>query len=103
MGPCQDCVASLLGVCRGDFCQAERTALVERAERAAAQLDHDLGAFDKVDGQPRWRSECRNCGLVVAISIDPEPGQPAMWGKALSASCAHGRTKPAPAPRETAS
>ena len=103
MGTCRDCVASLLGVCRGDFCQAERTALVKRAERAVAPLDHELGDFEKVDGQPKWRSKCRYCGLWVAITIDPEPGQPAIWGKALSDSCARGSTELDHRPDEAAS
>ncbi len=87
MGKCRDCVASLLGVCRGDFCYAERVTLVERARRRAARLGHELGAFDKVTGRPTWEARCEHCGRRAVITIDPEPSQPALHGRALGATC----------------
>lgn len=87
MGKCKDCVAGLFGVCRGDFCYTERVGLVERAQRAAGQLGHKLGDFTKIKEQPVWQSECKRCALRVSITVDPELGEPALWGEALSASC----------------
>lgn len=87
MGKCRDCVASLLGVCRGDFCYTERVALVERTRRAAAQLGHKLGPFSKVEKQPVWEARCKHCGHRATITIDPQPGQPAMYGRAVTTAC----------------
>lgn len=87
MSKCKDCVASLLGVCRGDFCLPERTALVERASRIADGLGHSLAEFSKVEGQPVWETRCERCGLHAVIGLDPEPGHPAITGGALTDDC----------------
>lgn len=87
MGRCKDCVASLLGVCRGDFCYTERMSLEERAQRTARQLGHNLDDFAKLERQPIWSSQCKRCGLRVTITVDPEPGQPDISGDAVSVTC----------------
>lgn len=87
MGRCKDCVASLLGVCRGDFCYTERVFLEERAQRTATQLGHDLDDFAKIERQPIWSSQCKRCWLRVTITVDPEPGQPDISGDAVSVTC----------------
>lgn len=87
MAECRDCVARLLGVCRGDFCYTERVTLVERARRRAAQFGHELGPFTKVARRPTWEARCERCAECAVITIDPEPGQPAMSGKVLRTPC----------------
>lgn len=87
MAECRHCVAHLLGACRGDFCYTERVTLAERARRRAAQLGHELGPFGKVERRPTWEARCKHCGHRAIITVDPEPGQRAMCGKALDAAC----------------
>ena len=87
MAKCGDCVAGLLGVCGGDFCYAERVTLVERARRVAAKLGHELGPFSKVKKHPVWEAHCDHCGYRAAITIDPKPGQPAVYGRAATTAC----------------
>jgi len=87
MSICKDCVASLLGACREEYCYTERSALVERARRAADQRGHELAEFTKMGKRPVWRARCTRCGQRVTITIDPEPGQSPISGKAVSADC----------------
>jgi hypothetical protein len=72
MSTCKDCVASLFGLCREEYCYAERVALIERATRAADQLGHQLTEFAKIEKHPVWRAECTRCGLQVTVRLDPE-------------------------------
>ena len=87
MTRCRDCVASLLGACRGEFCYTERAALAERARYTADQLGHELTEFTKIEKRPAWRARCTHCGLQATITIDPEPGQPPISGDAASIDC----------------
>lgn len=87
MSTCKDCVASLFGLCREEYCYAERVALIERATRAADQLGHQLTEFAKIEKHPVWRAECTRCGLQVTVRLDPELGQPPVSGEAVSADC----------------
>ena len=87
MSICRDCVASLFGICREEYCTTERAALVERARHAADQLGHELTAFTKIEKQPVWHAQCTHCGRQATITIDPEPGQPSISGEAVSTAC----------------
>jgi len=87
MSICKDCVASLLGACREEYCYTERATLVERARDATGQLGHVLTEFTKIEKQPVWRARCTHCGLQVTITIDPGPDELPISGKAVDARC----------------
>jgi hypothetical protein len=87
MTTCKECVALLLGACDGDFCAAERIALAESVERAAARGGHDLSPFVKERGRPMWHTTCTHCGLTASYTLDPEPGTPAIFGSLLDTPC----------------
>lgn len=88
MEKCKGCVADVLGICQGDFCRAEREALIEEAERRARQLGHALSDFVKSKGCPVWRARCIHCDEPVAINLDPAPGEAAIYGEAVETGCA---------------
>ena len=87
MTTCEDCVAQLLGACRGDYCRPEHVGLMENVERNAAANGHTLSEFVQERGRPVWHAHCERCGLEVAYTIDPEPGSPAIFGPLLDAPC----------------
>jgi len=92
MERCRDCVADLLGACRGEFCRIEREALIEEAERRARQHGHILGEFVKQEGCPVWQAQCIHCGQPVAICIDPRPGEEDIEGEAIFFKCPVGQS-----------
>ncbi|MBN1248251.1 MAG: hypothetical protein JXC32_11375 [Anaerolineae bacterium] len=89
MTTCKDCVAKLLGACHGDFCRAERVGLEEEVARLAAATGHTLSELVQDRGRPVWRARCRYCGREIAYTLDPEPGEPVIFGPLLDATCEH--------------
>jgi hypothetical protein len=87
MTTCKECVALLLGACRGDFCEPERMGLAEMVERLAAEGGHTLASFRKEPGRPLWHVACRRCALEASYTLDPEPGMPAISGPLLDTPC----------------
>ncbi len=87
MTTCEDCVARVLGACRGDFCDMERVGLTEQTQRAAESGGHTLSSFKKTAGRPVWTASCTRCGRDIAYTLDPEPGAPAIYGSMLDAAC----------------
>ncbi len=84
---CKDCVARIFGVCRGDFCAPERVGLCEQAERQAQAHGHVLAPFEKEEELPIWYARCIHCGRTVAYTLDPGPGESAVYGDALEVDC----------------
>ena len=82
-----DCVVEVIGRCRGDYCVGERRGLIERARREAQRLGHNLSSFEKVEDYAIWQSRCKDCGLEVAITLAAKPGEPEVYGEALSNAC----------------
>jgi hypothetical protein len=87
MTTCKECVARMLGACHGDFCDMERTGLIEQVERVALDGGHVLGPFEKARGRPMWRAVCTHCGLAITYTLDPDPGGSAIYGPLLYSSC----------------
>jgi hypothetical protein len=90
MTTCKDCVAKVLGACRGDYCESERVGLTEQAQRAAKQGGHTLSAFVKEKKSPVWHAHCLHCGREVTYTLDPEPGSPAICGDLIDTDCTAG-------------
>lgn len=99
MTTCRDCVAKLLGACSGDFCRAERVGLEEEVARIAAAGGHTLSELVQDKGRPLWRAHCRDCGLEIGYTLDPEPGQPMVFGPLVDATC---ERTPTPEPADPA-
>jgi hypothetical protein len=57
------------------------------AEREAEQRGHTLGSFQKVEGYPLWKTRCQRCGREIAYTLDPGPGESAIYGEALDVEC----------------
>jgi hypothetical protein len=87
MTSCKECVAHLLGACRGDFCEPERVSLAEMVRRIAEENGHLLTAFERESGRPTWHVACSRCGLEASYTLDPEPGTPAIVGAVLDTPC----------------
>jgi hypothetical protein len=94
---CKDCVVRIFGACRGEYCQPERIGLSEQAEREAAARGHVLGSFKKMRHYPIWQARCKQCGRIVAYTLDPAPGEPAIYGEALTVTCPKSAPQPASA------
>jgi hypothetical protein len=84
---CKDCVARVFGACRGDFCEPERIAICELAERKAEERGHVLGPFEKSKKYPIWQAHCERCGRPVSYTLDPGAGEPAIYGEAIETDC----------------
>jgi len=87
MGKCKDCLVGLFGACSGDYCRVERGILIEQAQHLAGQHGHVLGEFVKVKNRPIWEARCVQCGQGVAVTLDPAPGEPDVYGDALTTPC----------------
>jgi hypothetical protein len=94
MTTCKDCVAAVLGVCRGDYCEPERVGLIEQAERLAEQGGHTLTSFEKERRHPIWHAHCEHCGREIVYTLDPEPGSPTIYGDLLDTDCTHAPEQP---------
>jgi hypothetical protein len=84
---CKDCVVKVFGVCRGEYCQAERRGLEERAQRELKKRGHVMESFEKVKRNPIWKAQCEQCGLEVAYILDRESGEPVFSGEAFETVC----------------
>ena len=79
-----DCIIEVFGRCRGEYCTGERRGLIEQAQRRAQELGHTLTAFEKVKNCAIWRARCERCGLEAEITLSARPGEPSVYGEALS-------------------
>lgn len=84
---CKDCVVGALGTCSGDYCRAEREALIEWATDLAQGKGHQLGEFRKLKGEPVWEARCLRCGRSLSVALSPEPGQPDVSGEVTTEGC----------------
>jgi hypothetical protein len=87
MRTCRGCVAGLFGVCGTDYCAPEREGLIEEAVRRSEQRGHTLTPFRQVKGRPVWDAECTRCGLSATICLNPAPGEPDIYGDAITQDC----------------
>lgn len=96
MRKCRDCVGGLFGACRPDHCLAERQGLIEEAQRSAAEHGHRLGEFVKLDDVAVWEARCLHCEKIAGIRLDPNPGEPDLYGEVLVSACSGTRLSQAP-------
>jgi len=82
-----DCVVEVFGRCRGEYCTAERRGLIERARQEARRLGHSLSPFEKVKDHAIWKARCEDCDLEAAVTLSAKPGEPEVYGEALSKAC----------------
>ena len=87
MAECKNCVVGVLGACSFEYCRTEREILLEEVLELATALGHRLSEFDKVKDYPVWQARCIYCGQLVAINLDPRPGESEITGGASSARC----------------
>ena len=87
MARCKNCVVGLLGACSEDYCQTERSLLIEQAQEAAKRQGHTLGEFVKVKDYATWQARCERCGQLVTINLNPEPGELDICGEGATAAC----------------
>jgi hypothetical protein len=84
---CKNCVVGLLGVCSEDYCLPEREWPTAEARRSAEEHGHTLTEFIKVEDHPIWQARCARCGRLAAVNLDPLPGEPDIYGEALTVNC----------------
>jgi hypothetical protein len=89
MGTCTECIAWQFGACRDkSYCLAERESLIEQAVARAAEHGHAPGEFSRRrEGYSVFQAHCTRCSRVVAVDVNPAPGEPDVFGEALTVDC----------------
>jgi len=77
----------ILGACGEDYCQTERRLLIEQARGTAGRQGHILGEFVKVKDYAIWQARCERCEYLVAINLNPAPGELDICGEPVTDAC----------------
>jgi len=88
MGLCRKCADGSLGACASaKGCQPQRENLIEEATLAAEWFGHALSGLTELNGAPIWQAECKLCGGMVSVSLDPLHAEDNVSGEAISTFC----------------